>query len=228
MDRIRNIISELGWRDGVAYVLDRGFSSYAPACALITYRFYAQPVVPTPGAGRARKSKTTYRLVDRGDPMIASLGLSEAVLRHRFDQGAICIGAEKDGALIGTIWLVVGPFEEDEVRCRYVPAPEGQACWDLGVFVRPDHRLGLAFARLWETANAHLAERGVRYSLSRISAYNKISCTAHERLGARRIGQARFLRLGRLQIMWANVAPFFGISLSRARQPCFHLRAPGV
>lgn len=166
--------------------------------------------------------------LDPRDPLLLSLPLQDHVLRYRAGQGAICFGAFKQEEIIGCLWLCLTPYEEDEVRCRYHPEPPGRASWDFDVFLRPDHRSGLGFARLWDVANSFLREQGVSVSWSRISAFNPASIASHARLGARVMGRGTFLRLGPCQIMLASVAPYFHLSLRRSDMPDLRLSVPSV
>jgi hypothetical protein len=145
------------------------------------------------------------------------------VLSYRAKQGAVCFGAFKEGEIIGCLWLCVSPYEEDEVRCRYCPGPRGQSAWDFGVYLKPEQRSGLGFARLWDEANDFLRQRGVSISWSRISAFNPGSLAAHTRLGAQIVGKATFLRLGRCQLMVASVPPFLHLSLRESETPSIRL-----
>jgi hypothetical protein len=161
--------------------------------------------------------------MERGDPALAGLPLTPAVLDYRFGQGAVCFGAFKGGAIIGCLWLCLGPYLEDEVRCRFVPR---DASWDFDVYLHPEHRVGFGFARLWDEANAYLRARGLAWSISRISVLNTKSLAAHDKLGIRTLGTATFAKLGALQVMLATLAPFIHLSLSPASAPTLVLRAP--
>ena len=99
------------------------------------------------------------------------------------------------------------------------PGPAGQAAWDFDVYVDPEHRSGLGFARLWDEANGWLRRRGVAFSWSRISAFNPGSLASHARLGARVAGKATFFRLGPCQLMIASLPPYFHISWRRQDMP---------
>jgi len=94
------------------------------------------------------------------------------------------------------------------------------------VYVDPAFRMGRLFARLWDTANRYLRERGVDWSLSRISAFNPESLQAHARLGLRRLGSATFVCAGRVQLAVLTMPPFVHLSLSPASRPTVRLRAP--
>ncbi|RMD63334.1 MAG: GNAT family N-acetyltransferase [Alphaproteobacteria bacterium] len=197
---------ELGALDGVLYALDRALQSLSAGRArLYRYTLVAQPVPSAPLLGPRRGRAIEVRPMTADDPALAALPLDAAVLRHRFAQdGVVCFGAFQDGEVIGCLWLCLGPFLEDEVRCRFIPRPAGAAAWDFDVYIHPERRAGLAFARLWDGANDYLRVRGIAWSFSRISLFNPGSLAAHARLGARRVASATFLRLGAWQVMVAG------------------------
>jgi hypothetical protein len=189
------------------------------------YRLVAQPVASRPLLPPARGRTIEVRRMEPDDPAFKELPLTQAVLDYRFDQGAICFGAFKGGSVIGCIWLCLGPYQEDEVRCRFVPM---DASWDFDVYLRPEHRVGFAFARLWDEANAFLRGRGLSWSISRISVLNTKSLAAHDKLGTRTLGTAVFLKIGRLQAMLSSLPPVIALSGSAASAPTLVLRAPSA
>lgn len=126
-------------------------------------------------------------------------------------------------AFVGYIWFNVGPYYEDEVRCRFVPRPQGQAGWDYDTFVVERYRLGRAFTLLWSSALASLYEQGVRVCYSRISAYNAGSLAAHKRLGAQRVGTLFFLCAGRLQCMVGSLPPYVSLSVASSYAPTLYV-----
>lgn len=147
------------------------------------------------------------------------------VIVGRFRQGARCLVASRSGDFQGFLWYQPGPYEEDEVRCCFVPQPARRAVWDFDVYVVPSARGGLTFARLWQGCYEALSSAGVEWSISRISAFNAPSVAAHATLGAVHVGTACFLCVGALQITAATVAPFLHCSLSRDRRPVIVVRA---
>jgi hypothetical protein len=196
--------------------------------AVHRYYFVAQPVPPSPVLPPQRGRSIVVRPVATDDPVLSAMPLDPAVIRFRAAQRAICFGAFKGDDLIGCLWVCLGPFDEDEVRARFVPSPSGQASWDFDVYLLPEHRGGLGFARLWDGANQFLRERGVQWSISRISAFNPTSLSTHGRLGARRIGSAVFVRIARWQFSLASLPPYIHISPNMAKAPAFSLWAPVV
>lgn len=223
VSRLRGTWSELG-PAALAYWLGQGLARVGAWGALHRYCIVLQPVPEAPLLKPHRGRSIAVEPVAPDDPRLAALPLTPEVRAFRFAQGATCFLAVQDGVPVGCLWLALGPFDEDEVRCRYLREPAGAASWDFDVWVDPAHRSGFAFARLWDTANAALRARGVRYSASRINAFNAASLRSHAALGARPAGTATFLRLGPVQVMVSDLAPRLHLSLSRRRPP--HLRIP--
>jgi hypothetical protein len=194
---------------------------------LYGYRFVAQPVPAAPLLAPRTTEALTIRRVSPGDAIVAQFPRPARVIAARFAEGAVCFAAESRGQFAGFIWLNLAPYEDDEVRCRYVPIPEARTAWDFDVYVVPALRLGRAFARLWDAANAHLREHGVEWTFSRISAFNVQSIRAHARMGVKRVGSAVFVRFGSTQLAAFSVAPFVHACRDAKFRPVLRLRAPG-
>ena len=225
LGKIRALVAEIGAIGAGAYVLHRGLASIGGGFYL--YHFVAQPVSTGPLLTKGRGQSITVHQVDlnRGW-QLGDLPLTPEVVSYRQKQGSVCLCAFKEGHIFGCLWLCLGPYQEDEVRCLMVPAPRGEVSWDFDVYVRPERRLGPTFARLWEVANQYLGQQGIGWSVSRISAANRRSLGAHARLGAQRIGSAIFLRLGRMQLMISSLWPFAHISLGPTSTPTLVLQVP--
>jgi hypothetical protein len=219
-------IRELGWLDGSLDGLNRLLAAlFGGKVRLHKYFFVVQPVAEKSWLPTRRGAGLEVRCITAADPIIAAVPRPEWAIPYRFGQGAICLAAVSDGSCVGFLWLALGSYQEDEVRCRYVPLPEGKAAWDFDVYVHPEHRNGIVFLKLWDAANSFLSARGVRWSLSRISAFNKGSMSSHARMKAKRIGTAVFLSIGPLQVSVATVAPYFALSGHIASFPTFALNA---
>jgi len=222
LEKLRSASAELGFVNAILYGIDQALDRPG-GFAVKRYALVAQPLAEKRRLPARRGASIAVRDLDRDDPALAGLPLDGAVLDYRFGQGAVCLGAFKDARVIGCVWFCLGPYDEDEVRCRFVPAP-GVAAWDFDFYLAPEQRGGIAFARLWDAADAYLAARGVRWTMSRISKYNSASLASHARLGARPVGDALFLRLGRWQLTIASLAPY--VHLSRSRGPVLRLPLP--
>jgi hypothetical protein len=226
LDRLKNVYRELGMVEGTLYLATNVLRRVSAGRAyIIRYHLVAQPVPQGSSTLVNASAKSVIRHVTKDDPIVATFPRPPAVIAKRFADGATCLVAEVGGRFAGFLWLAHKAYEEDEVRCRYELVPAEQCAWDYDVYVEPDFRIGRTFSRLWTAANTHLAEQGVRWSLSRISAFNPTSLAAHKRLGIRRIDSATFIVLGRWQISLLGQPPFLHVSGS-SRRPILQLRPP--
>ena len=224
LQRLAASIRQLGWRDSAWLAVARLLARVpGERCALYRYQFVAQAVATGSlchgrGQGIAVAPCLSIDALPPG-PLRPS-----SVLSERYRQGAQCLVARASGQadgeapMAGWLWLLRHGCQEDEVRARYALASQ-QSAWDLDVWVRPEQRGGLVFARLWEEANKVLHAQGVRWSCSRISRFNPASLAAHARLGTHGLGTATFLRCGNWQWMAANVAPYVHLSRHRDAIP---------
>jgi GNAT superfamily N-acetyltransferase len=223
---LRDALRRLGLRDGVLFatatVLSRASGGRA---RLHRYCFVAQPVTG-PLMRSTNAGSEVIRQVDAGDPLVAQFPRPPAVIAQRFRMGAHCFVAERAGRFVGFLWLKESRYPEDEVRCDYVLEPTDGAVWDFDVHVEPAFRLGRTFVRLWDYANAWMREHGYRWTISRISAFNRDSLAAHARLGIRPIGTATFLRFGVVQVALLDRAPFVHAGWRHDQTPVLHLRPP--
>lgn len=190
------------------YAADRMLRRVSPHSRIVYYRFVAQPLREQPRLAPSRGKAFNFRLLHEVEPALAALDRPPEVIAQRFAQGAQCLLSTKDQAVVGCIWFVHQAYVEDEVRVDYLLPPEGHCVWDFDVFVAPSERLGLLFAKQWDAFDALLQPRGVRYSVSRINAFNQRSLASHLRLGAHHCGWALFLCLGPLQWMLSSVYPY--------------------
>ncbi len=179
------------------------------------YHLVIQPVAEGSRVPERHRAVFDIREVDEDSYRTEWFPRPAKVIRERFAQGARCWVAFKEGAPVGCQWLLNGPYLEDEVRCRFIPLPEGRVAWDFDVYVAPDFRMGRLFLLLWDTANQWMREQGITCSASRIDTLNLQSIRSHQRMGARIVGNAWFLTLGRIQLAgWPD-----GWRLSRAAVP---------
>jgi hypothetical protein len=224
--RFLDSIRRYGALGGSAYLIDRAAWRLRLPLRMSLHRFVAQPVPGSPRLPHGRGRGISIGRAGPGDPALAALDAPDAVARFRFGQGAICLVARKSADPVGTIWLAFDGFEEDLLRLRVRLAPAGRCAWDLGLYIDPAHRGGLAFARLWDAADEVLRERGIGWTLSRVEATNELSEASHRRLGARRIGSALIVRLGPIQLFLGTVPPFAHLSTGPGSVPVVRLSAP--
>ncbi|BCT69206.1 hypothetical protein NNRS527_02820 [Nitrosospira sp. NRS527] len=223
------MLQHWGWFNVGLFVLSK-FLGRISGGKVRLYRYYliAQPVAKTallpPGRGR----KIEIRLIQEQDEIIREFPRPAAAIQARFKQGAKCLVALKEQRFIGFLWLLLGSYQEDEVRARYIPLPAERAAWDFDVYVEPDLRLGLTFPRLWEQANRILTENNVLWSCSRISVFNSGSLDAHAHFGTLSLGSALFFCAGRWQITFSSISPYFHLSSHPDSFPQFRLHTEGL
>jgi hypothetical protein len=212
------------WDRGL-YLLDQALARLTGSrCRLLKYYVVSQPV----GAGllpARRGDSIAVREIFAGDPLLEALGRPASVIASRYAQGARCLAATKDDQFAGCIWFVVGPYEEDEVRCRFEPLPQGERAWDFDVFIAEVFRGSLVFPKLWTEASKLMQQLGVGKTLSRISAFKPESLAAHSRLGARPIARCVFLKLWRAEIalLRGGNGPLLALSMSARGRPVMRL-----
>ena len=159
-------------------------------------------------------------------PACACYPRPDSVIKSRFDQQSRCLGAFIKDQLVGCLWYVETRYREDEVRCDFVFSDHVDCVWDYDVYVDPQYRIGFVFLRLWDDANDVLYQSGYRWSLSRISGFNLDSVRAHARLGAKDIGGATFLTLGKRQWCWSTFFSGLGYSANINKYPVMEVRIP--
>jgi len=217
-------IAQLGCLNAVLYHGDQALLWLSGGrCGLYKYHFLAQAIAAAPLCG-GRGGKIAVRVFRQRAELPPDYPREDRILRQRYADGALSLAAFRRRAhgqgeeLSGFLWLTFGAYQEDEVRARYLLA-SSQSCWDFDVWVAPSDRIGPCFARLWDEANAVLRARAVRWSCSRISAFNSASLRAHARIGTVRLGTAVFLYCGRWQWMFATLAPYVHLSHGAASFP---------
>jgi len=220
-------LRDLGFSNAALYLCDRVLKRLTASRAFIQrYYLVAQPVDMPLRLPRRLGETFEVRQISEGDSALLAFPRPQPVLRARFGQGSSCIALFRASQMVGFIWLCPGPYHEDEVRCTFVPAPEGQACWDYDLYIVPEQRNGMAFIKLWSAAIEQLKSRGISWSASRISAFAPASLAAHQRMGAVVVGQAFFLVAFGLQITIATTRPFLHVSVTARSRPEIRVDAP--
>lgn len=204
----------------VSEALERSTGS---RCRLVRYLVVAQPVKDERLVAPGRATRLDVRRLTLYDPALEEFPRNWERYKMRFDQGAIAYGAFDGEIPVGFIWFVLGVYHEDEVYCSFHPSPEGEVAWDFDVYVAPPYRLTSAFARLWDAAYAHMRQEGIRWTMSRISAFNPNSVAAHRRLGAVECGMLNFLCVGSFQLEIGSVAPYLWISWGEWGKPQYRV-----
>jgi len=224
--KFRGLAAEFGFANAVLYVLGLALRKLCPRVSIYRYYIVAQPVpeksLLPPRRGRA----IAVRELKQGDPAFSSLPLDDDVLAYRFAQNVICLGAFQDDKPIGCLWLCFDRYEEDEIRCTFRLHPAERVAWDFDVYLHPDARLGFAFLRLWDEANAILRDRGIAWTISRISGFNPGSMASHARMGAVRVGGLTALKGPRWQLVLGSYAPSFSFRRLDRTLPIYKVSPP--
>jgi hypothetical protein len=210
---------EFGAGAGLLYAIDRVLSRLSSHTRLHVYELIAQPIREWPLLPR-RSSSLDVREIAPGDRCLAAMPVRPGIMSARIAGHARCLGVFRGDELAGYMWFRTGSYDEDEVRCTYVLQRPDRAVFDFDFYIFPEHRMGRAFATLWNGANEYLYRRGVRETYSRMTRFNVASRRAHRHLGAGVVGRAAFLVLGRIEAMVATRHPYLHLSwreASRAR-----------
>lgn len=211
--KLKQLHKELGTTLMLDYLGRRTLA--AVGIGLQRYHLVLQPVATKAWVPERHRASFDIREVDQTSYRVEWFPRPAEVVQARFNQGAHCWVAFKDEKPVGCQWLLPGPYLEDEVRCRFVPVPQGSLVWDFDVYVTPELRLGRLFLLLWDTTNRWMRQRGIDCSASRIDTLNLQSIRSHQRMGARIIGNAWFVNLAGLQLArWPN-----GWSVSKRSVP---------
>jgi hypothetical protein len=217
---LRHTVHELGWVDAGLYYAGRLLKLLSRNRVLLfKYYLVMQRVRDTRLLPQGRGGDITVREIAATEEVIHQFPRPPAVLHYRYRQGAICLGAFKHQECIGFMWVLVGNYQEDEVRTCFVPLPAHQAAWNFDLYINPEHRLGLTFPRLWDATHTWLKNRDIAWVMSRISAFNSGSYTAHVGMGAIRLSWVVYVCIGTWQVMFTRIAPFFHLSVCQETYP---------
>lgn len=225
MTKFLSPFKEFGFLAGLLYGIDQVLYRLGSPARLYLYELMAQPIADAPVLTPRLAKGIAVREIGPGDPALAAMPVTAEALAARFAMPTVCLGAFRGANLVAYMWLCLGPYEEDEVRCLFVPQPASRAVWDFDFYVFPQDRLSLGFVCLWDAANAYLRARGYRYSCSRVSRFNIGSRSAHKHFKWDRVGHALFVRSGRFQAMLATVPPYLHVTVDQAARPTVPVRA---
>jgi hypothetical protein len=223
---LKHTCRDLGCKNALLYYVAEVLRRLSGrSLGLMRYLIVAQPIAEQPQVRRP-DAATVIDRIDAGDPRVAHFPRPPEIIARRYAAHNLCLQATVNGTFAGFLWLAFGTYEEDEVRCRYELADPSRLVWDFDVYVEPRYRLGRSFGRLWDAANELLRSRGIRWSISRISAFNAASLAAHGRLGTVPLGYATFIKFGVIQLAFLpeHCLPWF--SWNEASRPVLRLRGP--
>ena len=219
IDQIRSAVDEFGVTTAICYLADQALARLGGRFRVCDYDIMVQPIADSDKAPANLTKSFTIREIEEGDPLVAQMPPPPAIIEARYRQDYVCIGGFQKDDFIGYQWFAFGPYEEDEVRCQFLPTPKETAVFDFDFYLLPEHRLGLGFVAMWDRANAMLRDRGIRYTTSRVSRFNSASRKSHAHFGWRRIGRLVFVAGKRWQFMLGTLAPYLHFSFSADNRP---------
>ncbi|WP_265941697.1 GNAT family N-acetyltransferase [Dechloromonas sp. A34] len=223
----KSAISSLGVANGILYLFGRAMQALSKGrCYLIRYYLVAQPV-PNPFVPVCRPSESD-KIVEASshDSLVEHFPRPDFVIRERFAKGHVCLAATHKNVFSGFLWFARGSYDEDEVHCRFLLAEPATTAWDFDVHVEPRFRLGRTFARLWDGANERYSASGIKWSISRISAFNQQSLQSHGRMGIRRLHTLTFFCLGKLQVGFMSCNPYLSLAWREKNRPTVTIYPP--
>lgn len=184
---------------GAASYLAARLARASGRVAFHRYAIVAQPRAGLPAMPRG------FRVEALGAEALAGhvVDADPQVQARRYADGLTCLGVfDPKDRLTGLVWLGEGVYREDEVAARFELPPH--CCWDTGLWIAPEHRMGRSFAALWAGVGDWMDGRGLTQSLSRISDYNLPALKSHQRMGAMVLAHHSFIRFGGWQ--WCRTA----------------------
>lgn len=221
---IKRTFLELGSLDAFLYYISEiMLRASGRRARIVRYCLVAQPVPEQPFLPRPDPNTSIHRVLS-GAPLIKAFPRATEIIEMRLARGDICLAATVKGQFAGFLWMAFNAYDEDEVRCRYELEGD-EISWDYDVHVEPQYRLGRTFLRLWDAANEVLRDKGIHWSISRISSFNSTSLNSHARLGTRPLGKASFIILGPLQISVTGKSKLH-VSIRPSSRPKLTLHAP--
>lgn len=215
--KLLQTVKSIGLANALLYWSDRILSRLSWArVRVISYYLLAQQL---PSSPLLKPGKGTTILVVELDNEKAErlIPRDSSVLKQRYGQNSRCLAAFVEEVMVGFIWFTLGPYQEDEVCCTYVPGDDG--AWDYDLWIEPKYRVSFVFVRLWDAAIASMRAKQRFVSFSRVSAFNQGSLAAHKRMGAKVLGKATFFKVGNVQLMLSDLRPRLHFCVTPRSQP---------
>ena len=124
VNSFKSTTKALGWINGPLYLLTRGLDRISGGrVRIVKYDLAAQPLGEKFPLPYRHSTSMELRELREGDPLLAYIERPVKTLEERFRQGGRCLAAVRGDEVLGFLWWVEGPYEEDEVRCCFVPSP---------------------------------------------------------------------------------------------------------
>lgn len=217
--KLSSALSKFGVWTGLLYIIDQCLVRINSRFRVYPYDLMVQSVHDDNILPSNLSNKIVVREIEKNDPILNEIPPPTDVVANRYDQGAVCLGAFRKAELVGYLWICFDSYEEDEIRCTFVPLPAGKSVFDFDFYIFPEHRFSIAFAALWDGTNDYLRQRGIRYTTSRVSRFNLQSISAHSHFDCWRVGRTLAFTGKQFQCLFATVPPYIDVSFSEASRP---------
>lgn len=218
MGKFLKLVKDYGLKNSLWFIMNRVFAHISPNLKLIRYYFVVQAISAGSLVPERLGKKVEFHEISEEEAGHIPWPRPYEVIDGRFRQGGRCLVAYRNGGFAGYLWFISGKYFEDEVRCCYI-LPNQETVWDFDVYVDPAHRLSPLFALLWEKAFSIMRSEYIKYTMSRISAFNPASLASHKRLGSQPIASGTFFCFGNAQISFLTVPPYFHVSMASDHYP---------
>lgn len=216
--RLAGPFRSFGFFPGLVWVIHRLLGRISAQLALFYHDWMVQPIPEKPLLSRRRGQMYETREIPMDDPLIDRMPIRPEVRVSRREQDTVCLATFRKDELVGYIWLSFGTYEEDMARCTFVLEPESESVFDFDLYIPEEHRMGMAFAAVWDGAAHYLRERGVKYTYSRMDHFNLKSASAHDHFGWKPVGRALILRLWSVEVILASISPHVSLLLTTSQR----------
>ena len=207
--------------NGVAKFLRGAFGEY-----ISLHKMYLMAHSPYHSPSPRNQTEFDIRPLLQGDPLCLELPQSIDNIKRRFQSGASCLVAMRRGHLVGSLWLTwTACTKSEKFRCHLHLASPGRSAIIFDEFVQANLNPTEILAALRHEATRQLAEQGVEWTFSLVSAFTPNSRTTN---GSVHYGSATFLCIGSFQLAFLSQAPYLHVSFSRKAMPIVHLAEPGA
>jgi hypothetical protein len=101
LHKLTGVYREYGWHLGLLYGIDRVLQRVSSHLRLHVYQIMVQPITEKALLPPHFVKRLEIREIKQGDPEVALMPARAEIKEARFAQNAVCLGAFRDGRLIG-------------------------------------------------------------------------------------------------------------------------------
>jgi hypothetical protein len=147
---IKRAVKEIGWINTFLYYSNRILKAFLGSrVQIVKYYLLVQKVRDVSILSHSRGNNINVVEVS-ADNAVRNQFPHRDKIEFRYQQGAHCLCAYKNEEFIGYHWLSLGHYLDDNIRAKFLLLPEEKAAWNFDLYINPEHRLGFAFAKIWD------------------------------------------------------------------------------